>query len=201
LSGISPNYSIDNGVDKGTFVLRFKCYTPDARIIAHLRTRAKEFTTDVSAFLNRKQHDPRPQTAKRKFKKFQHYLTSDETLESDSQDAEEQTQLCMKKGYPKGLGKGLGKGKDKSKKGKPGNGGYRDHQHRHVTPQLSFDGSKGKGKGKPPFKGKGKPFHNGNRGKGDAGHPYSSETNKLFLCCLVAHGNHVWFLPQNWPYY
>jgi hypothetical protein len=122
------------------------------------------------AFLNRKQQDPRPQTVKRNFKKFQHYMKSDETLESDSQE-EEQTQLYMKKGYPKGLGKGKGKGK----KAKPGKRGYRDQQHRHVAPQLSFDGSKGKGKGKPPFKGKGKPFHNGNRGKGDAGHPYRNE--------------------------
>ncbi len=109
LSGISPNYSIDN-VDKGAFVLkefqdhlalntgRFKGYTPDARIVAHLRTRAKEFATDFPAFLNRKQQDPRPQTVKRKFKKFQHYITSNETLESDSQE-EEQTQLYMKKGY------------------------------------------------------------------------------------------------------
>ncbi len=154
-------------MDKGTFVLkefqdhlalntataRFKGYTPDARIVAHLRTRAKEFATDVPAFLNRKQQDPRPQVVKRKLKNFQHYMTSEETQESDSQE-EEQTQFCMKKGYPKGLGKGLGKGKGKGKKGKPGKGGYRDHQHRHVAPQLSFDGSKGKGKGKSPFKGK-----------------------------------------------
>jgi hypothetical protein len=65
LSGINPNYSVDN-VDKGTFILkefqdhlalntaRFKGYTPDARIVAHLRTRAKEFATEVPAFLNRK---------------------------------------------------------------------------------------------------------------------------------------------------
>jgi hypothetical protein len=103
-------------------------------------------------------------------------MTSDEIHESDSQE-EEQTQFYMKKGYPKGLCKGLGKGKGKVKKGKPGKGGYRDQQHRHVDPQLSFDGSKGKGKGKPPFKGKGKPFHNGNRSKGDAGHPHRSETS------------------------
>ncbi len=50
LSGINnPNYSVDNR-DKGTFVLkefqdhlalntaRFKGYTPDARIVSHLRT-------------------------------------------------------------------------------------------------------------------------------------------------------------------
>jgi hypothetical protein len=91
-----------------------------ARIVAHLRTRAKEFATEVPAFLNRKQQDPRPQAAKRKFKKFQHYMTSEETHESDSQE-EEQTQLYIKKGHPKGLGKGLGKGKGKGKKGKPGN--------------------------------------------------------------------------------
>ena len=189
LSGINPNYSVDN-VDKGTFILkefqdhlalntaRFKGYTPDARIVAHLRTRAKEFATEVPAFLNRKQQDPRPQAAKRKFKKFQHYMTSEETNESDSQE-EEQTQLYMKKGHPKGLGKGLGKGKGKGKKGKPGKGGYRDHQHRHVAPQLSFDGPKGKGKGKGkfPLKGKGKSFHFGDRGKGDAGLPRRSESS------------------------
>jgi hypothetical protein len=111
-----------------------------------------------------KQQDPRPQAAKRKFKKFQHYMTSEETQESDSQE-EEQTQFYMKKVYPKGLRKGLGKGKGKGKIGKPGKGGYRDQQHRHVAPHLSFDGSKGKGKGKSPFIGKGKSFHNGNRSK------------------------------------
>ncbi len=103
-------------------------------------------------------------------------MTSEETQESDSQE-EEQTQFYMKKGYPKGLGKGLGKGKGKGKKGKPGKGGYRDHQHRHVAPQLSFDGSKGKGKGKTPFKGKGKSFHFGNRSKGDAGLPHRGESS------------------------
>ena len=58
LSGISAKYSIDN-VDKGTFILkefqddlalnttRFKGYTPDARIVAHLRTRAKEFNAKL----------------------------------------------------------------------------------------------------------------------------------------------------------
>ncbi len=83
-------------------------------------------------------------------------MTSDENLESGSQE-EEQTLLYMRKGYPKGPGKGLGKGKGKGKKGKPSKGSYRDEQHRHVAPQLSFDGSKGKGKGKPPFKGKKNP--------------------------------------------
>jgi hypothetical protein len=47
---------------------------------------AKEFATDIPAFLNRKQQDPRPQAVKRKFKKFQHYMTSDEIRESDSQE-------------------------------------------------------------------------------------------------------------------
>ncbi len=57
LSGISPKYSIDN-IDKGNFIIeefqddlamntaRFKGYTPDAKIVAHLRTRAKEFNVD-----------------------------------------------------------------------------------------------------------------------------------------------------------
>jgi hypothetical protein len=67
LSGINVKYPIDI-VDKDTFVLkelqddlalntaRFKGYTPDARIVAHLRTRAKEFkgyTPDArSAFIS-----------------------------------------------------------------------------------------------------------------------------------------------------
>jgi hypothetical protein len=141
------------------FLKSFKIIWP--WIVAHLRTRAKEFATDVPAFLKRKQQDPRSQMVKPKFKNCQHYMTSDEISESDSQE-EEQTQLYMKKGYSKGLGKGLGKGKGKGKKGKPGKGGYRDQQHKHVAPQVSFDGCKGKGKGKPPFKGKGQPFLNGN---------------------------------------
>jgi hypothetical protein len=61
LSGISAKYPIDD-VDKGNFVLkefqddlalntaRFKGYTPDARIVAHLRTRVKEFATQVPSF-------------------------------------------------------------------------------------------------------------------------------------------------------
>jgi hypothetical protein len=68
LSGINAKYSIAND-DKGNFVLkeiqddlalntaRFKGYTPDARIVAHLRTRAKEFATLVPSFLNRKQQE------------------------------------------------------------------------------------------------------------------------------------------------
>ncbi len=70
LSGISPKYSIDN-IDKGNFIIkefqddlamntaRFKGYTPDARIVAHLRTRAKEFNVDVPIFLRKKQQDQR----------------------------------------------------------------------------------------------------------------------------------------------
>jgi hypothetical protein len=76
-----------------------------------------------------------------------------EAGEDDSQD-EECTQLYMRKWHPKGIGKGLGKGKDKGKKGKPGKGGFRDHQHRHVAPRLNFDGSRGKGKPFPKGKGK-----------------------------------------------
>jgi hypothetical protein len=172
LSGISAKYSIDN-VDKGTFVLkefqddlalntaRFKGYTPDARIVAHLRTRAKEFNAEVPSFLSKRPQDT-DQPGKRKCKRFQHYLTNDEAEDADSPD-EEQLQLFMGKGRPKGLGKGKGKGK----KGGKGKGENRNHQPR---PTLSFDGSKGKGKGKPSFqnhyKGKGKFFSKGNRVKG-----------------------------------
>ena len=172
LSGISAKYSIDN-VDKGTFVMkefqddlalntaRFKGYTPDARIVAHLRTRAKEFNADVPSFLSKKPQEM-DQPGKRKFKRFQNYMTNDETEETDPPD-EEQWQLFMNKGKPKGLGKGKGKGK-KGGKGKFGN---RNHLTR---PTLSFDGPKGKGKGKfPPqkhYKGKGKVFPKGNRTKG-----------------------------------
>jgi hypothetical protein len=60
----------------------------------------------------------------------------------------------MSKGRPKGLGKGPPKGKGKGKNGKPGKGGFRAQQHRHVAPQLSFDSPKGKGKGKSFSKGK-----------------------------------------------
>ncbi len=75
LSGISVKYSIDN-IDKGNFVLkdfqddlalntaRFKGYTPDARIVAHLRTRTKEFATQVPSFLNKKQLDKSAQPVK-----------------------------------------------------------------------------------------------------------------------------------------
>jgi hypothetical protein len=70
LAGINVKYSIDN-VDKGIFLLqelqddlalntaRFKGYTPDARIVAHLRTRAKEFNSELPSFLNKRQQDPR----------------------------------------------------------------------------------------------------------------------------------------------
>jgi hypothetical protein len=164
LSGISAKYSIDN-VDKGTFVLkefqddlalntaRFKGYTPDARIVAHLRTRAKEFNANVPSLLSKKTQDT-DQLGKRKFKRFQHYMTNDEAEDADPPD-EEQLQLLMNKGRSKGLGKGKGKGK----KGGKGKGGNKNHQPR---PALSFDGSKGKGKGKPSpqnhYKGKGKFF-------------------------------------------
>jgi len=171
LSGISAKYSIDK-IDKGTFVLkefqddlalntaRFKGYTPDARIVAHLRTRAKEFTADLPSFLNKKPQDT-DQPGKRKFKRFQHYMTNDEAEDADVPD-EDQWQLYTSKGRVKGLGKGKGKGK----KGK-GKFGNRSHQPR---PTLSFDGFKGKGKGKFPsqnhYKGKGKNFAKGNRSKG-----------------------------------
>ena len=176
LSGISAKYSIDN-IDKGTFVLkefqddlalntaRFKGYTPDARIVAHLRTRAKEFNADVPSFLNKKLQDG-DQPGKRKFKRFQHYMMNDEAENEEDPD-EDQLQLFMSKGRPKGLGKGP-KGKGKGKKGK-GKFGNRSHQSR---PTLSFDGPKGKGKGKGKFpsqnhyKGKGKNFSKGNRSKG-----------------------------------
>ena len=110
LSGISAKYSIDN-VDKGTFVMKefqdylalntagFKGYTPDARIVAHLRTRAKEFNADVPSFLSKKpQETDKP--GKRKFKRFQNYMTNDETEETDPPN-DEQLQLFMNKGKPK----------------------------------------------------------------------------------------------------
>jgi hypothetical protein len=180
LAGINAKYSIDN-VDKGTFLLkelqddlalntaRFKGYTPDARIIAHLRTRAKEFNSELPSFLNKRQQDPRDPLAKKKFKKYQHFLTNDE--DSDASPHEEDLpQLLIRKGNLKGLGKGLGKGKGKGKSGKPSTGGFRVQHHRHVAPQLSFDAPKGKGKGKgpPSSKGKGKPPRFGNHGKGDS---------------------------------
>jgi hypothetical protein len=102
LSGISPKYSIDN-VDKGIFIIkefqddlalntaRFKGYTPDARIVAHLRTRAKEFNVEVPAFLRKRQQDQRDPLGKHKIKKFQHYLTSDES-EDDSLDHQDEEQ-------------------------------------------------------------------------------------------------------------
>ncbi len=88
--------------------------------------------------------------------------------------SEELSQLYMGKGHPKGLGKGP-KGKGKGKKGKPGKGGFRNQPHRHIAPQLNFDGPKGKGKGKPYPKGKGKTFQYGNRGKGESSTPPKSE--------------------------
>jgi hypothetical protein len=81
----------------------------------------------------------------------------------------------MSKGYSKGLGKGP-KGKGKGKKGKPEKGGFRNQPHRHVAPQLNFDGSKGKGKGKSYPKGKGKTSQYGNRGKGESSTPPKSES-------------------------
>jgi hypothetical protein len=102
LLGISPKYSIDN-VDKGIFIIkefqddlalntaRFKGYTPDARIVAHLRTRAKEFNVEVPAFLRKRQQDQRDPLGKHKIKKFQHYLTSDES-EDDSLDHQDEEQ-------------------------------------------------------------------------------------------------------------
>ncbi len=147
---------------------RFKGYTPDARIVAHLRTRAKEFNVDVPIFLRKKQQDQRDPLGKRKFKKFQHYLVNEETDDEIQEDQQEDyTQLYMNKGHSKGLGKGKSKGKKGYKGGK---GGYRSQQPR---PLLAFDNSKGKGKGKPSFpgnfgnsKGKGKSSSSfGNRGQ------------------------------------
>jgi hypothetical protein len=63
-------------------------------------------------FLRRKQQDQRDSLGKRKFKNFQHYLTSDETEdESLDHQEEERPHFYMNKGHPKGLGKGRGKGK------------------------------------------------------------------------------------------
>jgi hypothetical protein len=137
---------------------RFKGYTPDARIVAHLRTRAKEFNVDVPTFLRKKQQDQRDPLGKRKFKNFQHYLVNEETDTDAQVDQQvdhtqlymkqvEHTQLYMSKSHPKGLGKGKGKGKKGHKGGK---GGYRSQQPR---PMLAFDNIKGKGKGKPSFQG------------------------------------------------
>ena len=85
--------------------------------------------------------------AKKKFKKYQHFLTNDE--ESDANPhVEDLTQLYLRKENPKGLGKGLGKGKGKGKSGKPNKGGFRVQQHRHVAPQLSFDAAPQKARAK-----------------------------------------------------
>jgi hypothetical protein len=159
---------------------RFKGYTPDARIVAHLRTRAKEFNVDVPIFLRKKQQDQRDSLGKRKFKKFQHYLVNEETddeVQEDQQD--DYTQLYMSKGHPKGLGKGKGKGKKGHKGGK---GGYRSQQPK---PLLGLDNSKGKGKSKPFFpgsfggsKGKGKSSSSLDyRGKGKTSPSLTSEAN------------------------
>ncbi len=83
---------------------RFKGYTPDARIVAHLRTRAKEFATPVPSFLNRKQQEAHAPAGKKKFRKLRHYMIDREAGEEDSQE-EELPQLYMRKGHPKGLGK------------------------------------------------------------------------------------------------
>jgi hypothetical protein len=66
--------------------------------------------------------------AKKKFKKYQHFLTNDE--ESDANPHEEDLpQLYLRKGNPKGSEKGLGKSKGKGKSGKPCKGGFRVQQH------------------------------------------------------------------------
>ncbi len=129
LSGINIKYSIDN-VDKGTFVLkelqddlalntaRFKGYTPDARIVAHLRTRAKEFNSEIPAFLNKRRHDSKDPLARKKHKKYQHYLVNEEEDDAETH-ADDLTQLYMSKGRPKGLGKGPSKGKGKGKTASP----------------------------------------------------------------------------------
>jgi len=131
-----------------------------------LRTRAKEFNSETPAFLNKRQHDSKDSLARKKHKKYRHYLVNDE--EDDAETNEDDfTQLYMSKGRPKGLGKGPPKGKGKGKNGKPGKGGFRAQQHRHVAPQLSFDSPKGKGKGKSFSKGKGKTSRFGDRGKGE----------------------------------
>ncbi len=49
---------------------RFKGYIPDARIVAHLRTRAKEFNVDVPIFLRKKQQDQRDPLARESSKSF-----------------------------------------------------------------------------------------------------------------------------------
>jgi hypothetical protein len=103
LSGINVKYSIDN-VDKGTFVLkelqddlalntaRFKGYTPDARIVAHLRTRAKEFNSEVPTCLNKRQHNSKDPLARKKHKRYQHYLVNDEEDDAETHE-DDLTQL------------------------------------------------------------------------------------------------------------
>ena len=74
---------------------RFMGYTPDARIVAHLRTRAKEFTADIPSFLNKRPQDT-DQAGKRKFKRFQNYMTNDEAEDVDVPD-KEQLQLYIER--------------------------------------------------------------------------------------------------------
>ena len=65
--------------------------------------------------------------------------------------SEESSQFYMGKGHPKGSEKGP---KGKGKKDKPGKGGFRNQPHRHIAPQLNFDGLQEKGKGNPTPKAK-----------------------------------------------
>ena len=83
-------------------------YTPDARIVAHLRTRAKEFATQVPSFLNKKQLDTSAPAGKRKFRKYHHYMVNEENCEEKSlvedpsidTSGEEYSQFYMGKGIP-----------------------------------------------------------------------------------------------------
>jgi hypothetical protein len=113
-------------------------------------------------FRNKKQLDKSAQPVNKKFTKYQkHYMVSEENCEEESPveepsintSSEEYSQFYMGKGHSKGLGKGP-KGKGKGKKGKPGKGGFRNQPHRHIAPQLNFNGPKAKRKGKPYPKGK-----------------------------------------------
>jgi hypothetical protein len=67
LSGIDPNFTIDN-VDKGGFILRAfqeklasnagrfqsKKYTPDAHILTYLKARAQDFNVPVPSFMKKR---------------------------------------------------------------------------------------------------------------------------------------------------
>jgi hypothetical protein len=76
---------------------------------------------DVPIFLRKKQQDQREPLGKIKFKKFQHYLTNEETIDEVQEvQPDDHTLLYMNKGQPKGLGKGKGKGKKGNKGGKEG---------------------------------------------------------------------------------